>query len=47
MPLNLAQLKRHARTYVENQARARVKAIRFAKRFTLFGREDVALEVDI
>lgn len=47
MPLNLGQLKRHARRYVEREAHARVKSVRFSKLFTLFGREDVALEVRI
>jgi hypothetical protein len=47
LPLDLRQLRRHAREYVELEAHARVTGVRFAKRFTLFGREDVALSVEI
>jgi hypothetical protein len=47
MPLNLTQIKRRAREYVEREARAKVLRVSFAKRFVLFGREDVALSVEI
>lgn len=46
MALNLRELKRRAKEYIELEARTTVKSVRFARRFTLFGREDVALEVD-
>jgi len=45
--VNLRQWKQRAREYVELEAHARVTAVRFVKRFTLFGREDVALWVEI
>ncbi len=45
MPLNLRELKRHAKEYIEIEAHTKVKSVRFARRFKLFGREDVALEV--
>lgn len=47
MPLNLTQVKRRAREYVEREAHAKVLRVSFAKRFVLFGREDVALSVEI
>lgn len=46
MALNLRELKRHAKEYVELEARTGVKSVRFARRFKLLGREDVALEVE-
>jgi hypothetical protein len=45
MALNLRDLKRRAKEYIEQQGHMTVKSVRFARRFTLFGREDVALEV--
>src|SRR3990172_4215133 len=45
MALNLRELKRHAKEYVELEAHTTVRSVRFARRFTLLGREDVALEV--
>lgn len=45
MALNLRELKIRAREYVEHEGRLKVKGVRFARRFTLFGREDVALEI--
>jgi hypothetical protein len=45
--VKLGDLKRRARVYVEQQAHAKVLCVAFARRFVLFGREDVALSVDI
>jgi TIR domain len=45
MALDLQQLKRHAREYVEIEGRTTVLGIRFVRRYTLFGREDVVLRV--
>lgn len=45
MALNLRELKRRAKEYVEQEGRMTVKSVRFARRFTLFGMEDVALVV--
>lgn len=45
MALNLKELKKRAREYVEMEARTKVTSVRFKRHFTLFGREDVALEV--
>ena len=45
--MKLADLKRRARAYVEQQAHAKVLRASFERRFVLFGREDVALSVDI
>jgi hypothetical protein len=47
MPLDLRAIKRHAKEYVELEAKADVLSIRFVKRFFLFGREDVLLAVSI
>jgi len=45
MALDLKELKQHARKYVELEGRTKVLSVRFKRRFTLFGNEDVALEV--
>lgn len=45
MALNLKQIKRHAKEYVELEARTKVLGVRFVKRYRLFGREDVVLLV--
>jgi len=45
MALNLKQVKQHAKEYVETEARTKVLSVRFFKRYTLFGREDVVLFV--
>lgn len=45
MPLDLKESKRHAKEYVELEADTTVLSVRFVKRFTLFGREDVLLSV--
>ena len=45
MPLSLTELKRHAKEYVEIEARAKVLSIRFVQRLRLFGQEDVILAV--
>jgi hypothetical protein len=47
MPLSLTELKRHAKEYVEIEARAKVLSIRFVRRLSLFGQEDVILGVTI
>jgi hypothetical protein len=45
MALNLSELKKRAREYVEMEAHTSVTGVRFRRRFTLFGQQDVALEV--
>jgi hypothetical protein len=45
MALNLRQIKRHAKEYIETEAHTKVLGIRFVKRYRLFGREDVILLV--
>ena len=45
MPLNLDQVKRHAKKYVELEAHTKVRSVRFVKRYRLFGREDVVLRI--
>src|ERR1041384_3136737 len=45
MALNLKQIKRHAREYVEVEGRTKVLGVRFVRRYRLFGREDVVLFV--
>ena len=45
MALNLKQVKRHAKEYVEHEAHTSVLNVRFVKRYRLFGREDVILFV--
>ena len=45
MGLNLKQIKRHAKEYVELEARTKVLSIRFFKRYQLFGNEDIVLFV--
>jgi hypothetical protein len=45
MALNLKQVEQHAKEYVEMEARTKVLSVRFFKRYTLFGREDVVLFV--
>jgi hypothetical protein len=45
MALNLKQIKRRARDYVELEANTKVLGVRFVKRYRLFGREDVVLLV--
>lgn len=45
MSLDLSATKRHAKQYVEQQAKTRVTSIKFVKRLRLFGREDVLLSV--
>ncbi|MEK6325546.1 MAG: hypothetical protein AABN33_28220 [Acidobacteriota bacterium] len=45
MALNLKQIKRHAKEYVELEARTMVLGVSFVKRYRLFGREDVVLLV--
>ena len=47
MPLSLTELKRHAKEYVEVQARAKVLSVRFVQRLQLFGQEDIILAVAI
>lgn len=42
MALNLKEIKRHAKEYVEIEAHATVLGVRFVKRYRLFGREDLA-----
>jgi len=41
MALNLKQIKRHAKEYVELEAHTKVISIRFFKRYELFGNEDM------
>lgn len=45
MPLDLRETKGHAKEYVELEANTKVLSVRFVKRFTLFGREDILLSV--
>lgn len=45
MQLNLAEIKRHAKEYVEVEARTKVLKVTFVKRHQLFGREDIVLLV--
>jgi len=46
MPLDLRGVKRHAKQYVELEARTKVTKVTFVKHFELFGREDILLSVD-
>jgi hypothetical protein len=43
--MNLKQMVKDAREYVEIEAETKVKRVTFAERFSLFGREDVVLSV--
>lgn len=45
MPLNMRQLRKRARGYVEVEASTKVTRVSFVERFELFGREDVVLLV--
>jgi len=45
MTLNLKQLMKRAKEYVEHEADTKVKSISFTERFQLLGREDVVLLV--
>jgi hypothetical protein len=45
MALNIKQLLRRAKEYVENEARTRVTRTRFVETFSVLGREDVVLSV--
>ena len=45
MALNLKEIKRHAKEYVELEAHTTVLGVRFVKRYRLFGQEDVVLSV--
>ena len=45
MPLDLKEIKRHAKEYVEIEARTTVLKVTFVKRHHLFDREDIVLSV--
>lgn len=45
MPLNIKQLIKRAKDYVEFEAHTKVKRVTFAERFQLLGREDIVLSV--
>lgn len=45
MALNLKDIKRHAKEYVELEAHTTALSVRFVKRYRLFGREDLVLLV--
>jgi hypothetical protein len=45
MQLKLAEIKRHAKEYVEIEARTKVLKVAFVKRHYLFDREDIVLSV--
>jgi hypothetical protein len=45
MSLKLAEFKRHAREYVEIEARTEVLTVEFVRRYRLFDREDIVLSV--
>lgn len=45
MQLKLAEIKQHAKDYVEIEARTKVLKVTFVKRHYLFGREDIVLSV--
>ena len=45
MPLNMRQLRKRAREYVEVEASTKVTRVSFVEKFELFGREDVVLLV--
>lgn len=45
MSLKLTELKRHAKEYVEIEARTKVLKVKFVKRYRLFDREDIVLSV--
>jgi hypothetical protein len=45
MALNIKQLLRRAKKYVEIEARTQVTRARFVETFSVFGREDVVLSV--
>lgn len=47
MPLSLQDLKSHAKNYVEAQAHSKVLSVRFNRRISLFGQEDIILSVKI
>jgi hypothetical protein len=47
MPLSLSEVKRHAKEYVELEARAKVLSVRFFRRLRMFGQEDIILTVTI
>jgi hypothetical protein len=44
--LDLNQLRRHAREYVEMEANTKVVSVRFKQRLSLFGEEDAIFLVD-
>jgi hypothetical protein len=46
MPLDLPGVKRHAKQYVEIEARTTVMKVAFVRRLELFGREDILLSVE-
>jgi hypothetical protein len=45
VPLDLREIERHAKRYVEIEADTVVRRVRFVKRFTLLCREDILLSV--
>jgi hypothetical protein len=45
MQLKLAEIKSHAKEYVEIEARTKVLKVTFVKRHYLFDREDIVLSV--
>lgn len=45
MPLNINELLKRAKEYVELEANTKVKRTVFAERVTLFGREDIVLSI--
>ena len=45
MPLNINELKRRAKSYVEIEANTKVMRISFVKRHVLFDKEDVVLSI--
>ncbi len=46
MSLNIKQLIKRAKEYVEMEAETKVTKITFAQKFTLFGREDIVLSAE-
>lgn len=46
MSLNVKQLVKRAKEYVEMEVETKVTEIAFAEKFTLFGREDIVLSVE-
>ncbi|PYL22436.1 MAG: hypothetical protein DMF37_12090 [Verrucomicrobia bacterium] len=45
MALNIGELVRRAKDYVELEANTKVRDVTFAEKFRLFGREDIVLSV--